>query len=60
MTYLDESNTQQVQLCIVGDNTVHLLEGRVMGLSKNTTPQGTASEWLREGINKALGRKEKK
>jgi hypothetical protein len=58
VTYLDEFNVQQVQLAVVGENNVHLIEGRQFGLTKNTTPQGSASEWLREGIFKALGRKE--
>lgn len=57
VTYIDEYGVQQVQLAIVGDNNVHLLEGRAMGLSKNTTPHGTAQEWLANGIFKALGRK---
>lgn len=56
VTYRDEYNVPQVQLALVGENTVHLIEGRSMGLSKNTTPQGTASEWLKNGIFKALGK----
>ncbi len=56
VTYRDEYNTPQMQLAIVGDNNVHLLEARAMGLSKNTTPQGSASKWLRDGIFEALGR----
>lgn len=57
VTYIDEYNVQQVQLAVVGDNQVHLLESRGLGLSKNTTPQGTASEWLRKGLFEALGKK---
>lgn len=59
VTYQDDSNQQQVQLAVVGDNTVHLLESRQLGISRTTTPQGIASEWLKDGIFKALGRKEK-
>ncbi len=57
VTYLDENNQKQVQLAIVGDNTVHMLESRKFGISKNTTPQGVAGEWLKNGIFKTLGRK---
>lgn len=57
VTYADEYGVQQTQLAVVGENNVHMLEGRSMGFSKNTTPQGQAKEWLRDGIFKALGRK---
>lgn len=56
VTYTDESNTQQTQLAVIGENNVHLIEGRALGFSKNTTPQGSASEWLRKGIFAKLGR----
>ena len=56
VTYTDETNTQHTQLAVIGDNNVQLLEGRMMGLTKNTTPQGTASEWLRKGIFEKLGK----
>lgn len=56
VTYRDEYNTTQSQLAVVGENNIHLLESRSLGLSKNTTPQGTASQWLRDGIFAALGR----
>lgn len=55
VTYTDDSNVKQFQLAIIGDNNVHLLEGRSMGFSKNTTPQGNASEWLKNGIFEKLG-----
>lgn len=56
VTYTDETNTQQTQLAVIGENNVHLIEGRALGFSKNTTPQGSASEWLRKGIFEKLGR----
>lgn len=56
VTYTDESNTQHTQLAIIGENNVHLIEGRSMGFSKNSTPQGSASEWLRKAIFEKLGR----
>lgn len=55
--YTDEFNQQQVQLGVVGDNTVHLLESRQLGISRGTTPQGVASPWLKDGVFKLLGRK---
>lgn len=54
VTYVDEYGVQQVQLAVIGDKNVHLLEGRSMGLSKNTTPQGLASDWLKKGIMESL------
>lgn len=56
ITYLDESNQQQTQLAIVGDNKVHLIESRSIGISKSTTPQGVASEWIVKGVFEKLGR----
>lgn len=56
VTFTDETNSQHTQLAIIGDNNVHLLEGRSSGFSKNTTPQGNASEWLKNAIFKALGK----
>lgn len=55
--YTDENNQQQVQLGVVGDNTIHLLESRQLGVSRGTTPQGVASQWLKDGVFKLLGRK---
>jgi hypothetical protein len=55
VTYTDETNTQQTQLAVIGENTVHLIEGRALGFSKNTTPQGTASDWIKKGIFEKLG-----
>jgi hypothetical protein len=60
VTYYDDSGMEQTQLAVVGDNTVHLLDGKSTGFSANTTHQGRAADWLKEGIFKALGRKVKK
>ena len=60
VTYTDETNTQHTQLAVIGDNNVHLIEGRALGFSKNTTPQGTASEWLKKGIFEKLRPNEEK
>lgn len=57
VTYTDETNTQQTQLAIIGDNNIHLIEGRALGFAKNTTPQGTASDWLKNGIFEKLDEK---
>lgn len=57
VTYRDEYNQQQVQLGVLGENTIHLLESRQLGISKSTTPQGVATQWLKDGVFKALGRK---
>ena len=54
VTYTDETNTQHTQLAVIGDNNVHLLEGRTLGFAKNTTPQGNASDWLKKGIFEKL------
>lgn len=59
VTYQDEYNQQQVQLGVMGENTIHLLESRQLGVSKSTTPQGVASQWLRDGVFKMLGREPK-
>ena len=55
--YRDEFNAEQTQFAIVGDNMVFLLEGREMGLTKNTTPAGFGNQWIRDGIFEKLGRK---
>ena len=57
ITFRDENNVQQTQLAVVGENTVHLLESRSLGMSKNTTRQGTASEWLAKAVIEALKEK---
>lgn len=56
VTYVDENNQRVTSLAVVGTEHVHMLEGRTMGFSKNTTRQGPASDWLRDGIFKLLGR----
>ncbi len=50
VSYVDEAGHTKTQLAVVGDNTVHLIESRTLGISKETTPQGTASEWLKKGV----------
>lgn len=57
VSYMDESNQQVTCLAVIGDNNVHLLEGRSMGISKHTTRQGPASDWLRDGIFEKLSEK---
>jgi len=57
ITYHDEFGTEQTGLAVVGEKNVHLLDGKITGFSNTTTPQGLASNWLREGVFKALGRK---
>lgn len=57
ITYIDDRGQQQTQLGVVGDNNVHLLESRVLGISKSTTPQGVASEWLSKGVFEKMGKK---
>lgn len=54
VSYLDSQGVTQTQLAVVGENKVHLLEARGMGMSKNTTPQGLAQPWLAEAIIEAL------
>ena len=50
VTFTDESNQQHCTLAVVGEKNVHLLEGRSLGFSKNTTPSGRAGAWLKEAI----------
>lgn len=57
VSYVDDSNQLVVQLAVVGDNNVHMIESRALGLSKSTTPQGQATKWLRDGIFNLLGKK---
>ncbi len=57
VSYIDPSNQKIVGLAVVGDNQVHMLESRTLGFSKNSTPQGPASEWLRDGIFEKLAEK---
>lgn len=57
ITYTDERGQQFTQLAVVGDNRVHLIEGRAMGFSRATTPQGVAQDWLRDGVFAKLGKR---
>jgi hypothetical protein len=54
VSWTDENGRKLTQLAVVGDNTVHLLEGKGMGFSSTTTPQGMAKDWLKEAIFNAL------
>ena len=56
ITYIDNENMQQTQLAVVGDNSIHLLSGKQLGISQ-TVAQGNAADWLVEGVFKKLGRK---
>jgi hypothetical protein len=55
--YTDDRGTENVQLAVVGDNNVHMINGRLFGLSSSDTPQGNANPWLRDAIFEKLGRK---
>jgi hypothetical protein len=50
VTFTDESNQQHSTLAVIGDKNVHLLEGRDLGFSKNSTPSGRAAQWLAQAI----------
>jgi hypothetical protein len=50
VSFMDEQNQQVTALAVIGDNNVHMLESRSLGISRQTTPQGVASTWLRDGI----------
>lgn len=54
VTYTDDQNRKITQLAVVGDKNIHLLEGKMMGFSNTTTPQGHAQDWLRDAIFAAL------
>lgn len=56
VTYVDNEGQSQTQLAVVGDNTVHLLNGKQMGIS-DTQAQGIAADWLKEGVFKKMGKK---
>lgn len=57
LTYTDDRGMQHTQLAAVGDNQVHLINGRTLGFSKSDTPQGQANPWLRDAVFEKLGRK---
>lgn len=54
--YTDDTGREIVQLAVVGDNTVHLLDGKEMGFNRAQTPQGVANEWLKKAIFAKLGK----
>ena len=55
ISYADERGMDVTQLALVGDNNVHLLESRSLGLNNGQTPQGRASKWLADGVFKKMG-----
>lgn len=57
VSYADETGFIRTQLAVIGENNVHLIDGRPLGISKESTPQGIANAWLRDGIMVKLGRK---
>lgn len=59
VTYHDEFGDQATCLAVVGENNVHLLDGKVTALSTTTTPSGRASEWMKEGVLKTLSKASK-
>lgn len=54
VSYTDKDGRKYTQLAVVGESTVHLLEGKSTGFSNVTTPQGKSSDWLRDGVFKLL------
>lgn len=60
VTYVDDSGQEVVQLVMVGDSNVHLLDSKISGISRTTSPVGPAKSWLREGILKLLKKGKKK
>lgn len=57
LTYTDDNGNQFTQPALVGDKHVHLIDGRLFGVSRTQTPQGQASTWLRDALFAKLGRK---
>lgn len=55
--FADERGLEVTSLAIIGDNNVHLLDGRSLGLTQSRNPVGVATEWLRKAIFEKLGRK---
>jgi hypothetical protein len=58
VSYTDQRGQRITQLAVVGENNVHLLEGKLLGFSPLQTPQGVASDWLRDGIFELLKKDE--
>lgn len=54
VSYTDGDGNLQSQLAVVGDNTVHLLNSKELGLA-NATSAGPAATWLKNGVFKKLG-----
>lgn len=53
--YVDVEGVEQVQLALVGDNTVHLLNSKALGIS-DAQSQGPAATWLKDGVFTLLGK----
>lgn len=60
VTYVDDSGLEVVQLAVLGDNNVHLLDSKISGLSRTTSPVGLAKTWLMDGIFKILKKGKKR
>ena len=54
VTFSDDTNVQHTTLAVVGENHIHLLEGRELGYCPHTTPKGNASAWLTKAIKEKL------
>jgi hypothetical protein len=54
VTYRDESNRPVTQLAVIGKNTVHVLDGKPLGLAPRSQPARALSAQLRDAVFKAL------
>lgn len=57
VSYYDEYGVGHTQLAVVGDNNVHLLDGKATGFSQTATPHGLGSDWLTKGVFSTLKKK---
>lgn len=57
VTYVDDYGKKTTQLTLVGDNNLHLLNMKDLGLSNEKTISGLAADWIRDGVFKILKRK---
>jgi hypothetical protein len=56
VSYIDPDGGEHTQLCVVGDNTVIMLDGRGLGYSNRPDSSGIAAAWLRDEVLKALNK----